>query len=406
MFSITVVKNSRLSHLLILGIFAVGRFAVGLTIHYEMTVPKKWSNQTIREKLEALRQACMDMAVVEVSELQEFKGDECAFADDKGEPFRWAKIQAARRLESSWNLSEFYFQLPNHAILFTVTVAPGCEPMNLGVRDFSPFVCPKRHVDANGRLAKPAWSLAVEAGSYHPGATKVLKDFTKKWQLHRLPFSDSAHRTQKTLLFEEFYSVRIVEGRHISHRRGSAPSWVMVELADRNKDYIRWRFTGTLQEAPALFTSDEFKADMERLVSGEEYRIPGEMGTWASFCKTQFANEHGLPNFLRAHMTVCAVLEKAQELGFKVRVKDEGEFWTKRDVKALAEEVGKWDQMIAAMFGAIKDAAPEGVLESPIQKRSDFEHLEMKGIQAGYGVVAGKIADYLAKLKLPKPEEE
>ncbi len=30
----------------------------------------------------------------------------------------------------------------------------------------------------------------------------------------------------------------------------------------------------------------------------------------------------------------------------------------------------------------------------------------MKGIQAGYGVVAGKIADYLAKLKLPETEGE
>jgi hypothetical protein len=28
------------------------------------------------------------------------------------------------------------------------------------------------------------------------------------------------------------------------------------------------------------------------------------------------------------------------------------------------------------------------------------------GLQAGYGIVAGKIADYLAKLKLPKPESE
>jgi hypothetical protein len=72
----------------------------------------------------------------------------------------------------------------------------------------------------------------------------------------------------------------------------------------------------------------------------------------------------------------------------------------------LAEEVGQWDQMIAAMFGTMKDAAPEGVLESPIQNRADFEHLEMKGLQAGYGTVAGKLRDYLAKLKLPKTEGE
>ncbi|MGO9112719.1 MAG: hypothetical protein ACLP9L_26090, partial [Thermoguttaceae bacterium] len=52
-----------------------------------------------------------------------------------------------------------------------------------------------------------------------------------------------------------------------------------------------------------------------------------------------------------------------------------------------------------ATAGTMKDATPEGVLESPIQNRADFEHLEMKGLQAGYGVVTGKIADYLAKLK-------
>ena len=139
---------------------------------------------------------------------------------------------------------------------------------------------------------------------------------------------------------------------------------------------------------------------------GRGVTIPGETGTWSSFCKTQFANEFGLPNFLRAHMTVCAILEKAQDLGFKVTVHDEGEFWTKRDVKALAEKVGQWDQMLAAMFGTMKDAAPEGVLQSPIQNRADFEHLEMKGLQAGYGTVAGKIVDFLRKLKPPTTEGE
>ena len=175
---------------------------------------------------------------------------------------------------------------------------------------------------------------------------------------------------------------------------------------DQNKGHIRWRFKGSIEEARKLFTSAEFKDDMERMLHGEEYTVPGETGTWGSFCKTQFANEFGLPNFLRAHMTVCAILEKAQDLGFKVTVNDEREFWTKRDVKALAEVVGQWDQMIAAMFGTMKDAAPEGVLESPMQNRADFEHLEMKGLQAGYGIMAGKIADYLAKLKLPKTEGE
>ena len=46
---------------------------MGLTIHYSMSVRKKWSPETIRAKLEALRQFCMDLPVEEVSELMRFK---------------------------------------------------------------------------------------------------------------------------------------------------------------------------------------------------------------------------------------------------------------------------------------------------------------------------------------------
>ena len=377
---------------------------MGLTIHYELTVPNKWSIETVRAKLEALRQACMDLPVANVSELQEFKGEECRQAENPDEPSRWAKIQSARSVKSPWDFSGFYFQPPHHSIMFTVNLVPGCEPMNLGIRAFPPFVFPKRQVGADGRLRKPAWSLAVTDANRHPASAKILKKFSMRWQLHRLRWSDDYPDSQETLLFEEFYRACVVQGRHISHRRGDAPSWVLVELVDQNKGHIRWRFKGSIEDARKLFRSAEFKADIDRLVWGEENTIPGETGTWASFCKTQFANEYGMPNFLRAHMTVCAILEKAQDIGFKVKVDDESGFWTKRDVKDLAEVVGQWDQMIAAMFGTMKDAIP-GVV-SPIQNRTDFEHLEMKGQQAGYGIVAGKIADYLANLKKPEIEEE
>ncbi len=386
--------------ILCIGIFA----SMGLTIHYELTVPNKWSIATVREKLDALRQACMDLPVVGVSELQEFKGDDCKGSKD--DSFGWAKTQSARQVESPWEHGYIHFQQPHHMIVFAVEVAPGCEPMNIGIRAFPPYVFQKRDVESDGKARKPAWSLAVTAASYHPDSAKLLKQFGKRWQLHRLPWSDDYPRSEQDLVRGEFYRVCVAQGRYMSHRRGYAPSWVLIELADQHKGYIRWRFTGSIEEARKLFTSTDFEDDMERLLHGEEYTVPGETGTWTSFCKTQFANEFGIANFLRAHMTVCAILEKAQDVGFKVTVKDEGDFWTKRDVKALAETVGQWDQMIAAMYGTMKDAAPDAVLESPIQNRPDFEHLEMKGRQAGYGVVAGKIADYLAKLKLPKTEEE
>ncbi len=372
---------------------------MGLTIHYELTVPNNWSIETVREKLESVRQACMDLPVIEVSDLQEFTGAECRAGEDKAALFRWAKIQAGRTLDSPWQPGISHYQPPHHLLVFEVLLAPACEPMNLGICDFPPFVIPKRQVGADGRLSKPAWSLAVTDARENPAAARNLKKFARRWRLRRLPWSVGYQRTLKTLAWEPFYRACIVEGRHISHRRGNTSPWAMIELEDLCKGYIRWRFKGTVEEAQELFASAEFKEDMERLVFGEENTIPGETGTWGSFCKTQYSNQFGLPTFLRAHMTVCAILEKAQDMWFKVFVHDEGEFWTKRDVKALAEEVAQWDQMIAAMFGTMKDAAPEGVLESPIQNRPDFEHLEMKGLQAGYGIIAGKIADYLARLK-------
>ena len=55
----------------------------------------------------------------------------------------------------------------------------------------------------------------------------------------------------------------------------------------------------------------------------------------------------------------------------------------KYDVKALVEEVGDWNEMIAATFGALSDVvggSPLG-MESPISAFPDFEHLEFKGQQ-------------------------
>ena len=54
-------------------------------------------------------------------------------------------------------------------------------------------------------------------------------------------------------------------------------------------------------------------------------------------------------------------------------------------MKALVEEVGEWNEMIAATSGAINDmlkasGSPLG-MESPISAFPDFERLEFKGQQ-------------------------
>jgi hypothetical protein len=102
---------------------------------------------------------------------------------------------------------------------------------------------------------------------------------------------------------------------------------------------------------------------------------------WKSFCKTQYASNPdcgGVVNFLRCHLTLIALLDKAKELGFLYEVYDEGGFWDKRDVEALVKEIGSWNQMIAAFGGKLKDVLGDG-LECTIAKYPNFEQLEAAG---------------------------
>lgn len=104
--------------------------------------------------------------------------------------------------------------------------------------------------------------------------------------------------------------------------------------------------------------------------------------SWSSFCKTQYASNPrhgGVENFLRCHITMIKLLDYAKQLGILSSVDDEGNFWKKRDVKALANEVGDWNTTLAGWVGRIKDALGDDVMCSPISKFPNFEHLEAKG---------------------------
>jgi hypothetical protein len=105
---------------------------------------------------------------------------------------------------------------------------------------------------------------------------------------------------------------------------------------------------------------------------------------WGSFCKTQYASNPqcgGVPNFLRCHLTVIAMLDRAKELGCLEEVSDEGGFWERRDLPALVREIGSWNEMIAAFGGKLKDLLGNGPLnlESAIAQFPNFERLEAAG---------------------------
>lgn len=102
---------------------------------------------------------------------------------------------------------------------------------------------------------------------------------------------------------------------------------------------------------------------------------------WSSFCKTQYASDPkcgGVQNFLRCHLTVIAMLEKAKELGCLDGVGGESHFWEQRDVEALVKEIGSWNELIAAFGGRLKDVLGGGI-EMPIAEYPNFASLELAG---------------------------
>jgi len=169
-------------------------------------------------------------------------------------------------------------------------------------------------------------------------------------------------------------------------------------------DWKRWRRWLQANGHDRLEFPDDEKFQQKRkvktgLASGWRY---------SSFCKTQYASspaEGGIPNFIRCHLCVIHLLDRIAALpGVKVEVQDEGKYgpsrysddpWVEKpvytwhegkyDVKALVEEVGEWNTMIATTFGALNDMLKASgaavAVESPIMAYPDFERLEFKGQQ-------------------------
>jgi hypothetical protein len=98
---------------------------MGLTIHYCIEAGKDWTRRQIRQKLEDTRRFALSLPVVSVSEVVEFRGKDCDYQANEREgetpdeaeardPYRWAKIQAGRYVESPWRPGESQQQAPSH----------------------------------------------------------------------------------------------------------------------------------------------------------------------------------------------------------------------------------------------------------------------------------------------------
>ncbi len=136
---------------------------------------------------------------------------------------------------------------------------------------------------------------------------------------------------------------------------------------------------------PANFGLCKYPAFIEVEVpgTGRRRRIRTKLSgwSWSSFCKTQYASNPecgGTENFLRCHLAVIKMLDHANAIGVLDDVSDEGDFWTNRDMKSLAQEVGQWNVSMAGFVGQMKDIFGDD-FQSPITSFGDFEHLEAKG---------------------------
>jgi len=114
---------------------------------------------------------------------------------------------------------------------------------------------------------------------------------------------------------------------------------------------------------------------------GVRLAVPQHRGRWFGdwHCKTQYASDPALggnENFLRAHLSVVAVLDAARELGFGLEVDDEGTYWESRSVPALLTELDRNNRLVAGLAGMLKDRLGPGNLVGSILARADFERLE------------------------------
>jgi hypothetical protein len=121
--------------------------------------------------------------------------------------------------------------------------------------------------------------------------------------------------------------------------------------------------------------------------NGKRVRTRLDGWRWSSFCKTQYASNPdcgGLDNFIRCHLGVVKLLDYAADLKILAEVKDESGYFEKRNAVELVKEIGEWNEMIAGLFGKMKDTLEllghdAKTLISEIAKYPNFEHLEADG---------------------------
>jgi len=114
---------------------------------------------------------------------------------------------------------------------------------------------------------------------------------------------------------------------------------------------------------------------------GRELRTKKGAG-WrlAGFSKTQYASLHGWEHFQRCHCAVVDLLAACRTPGLRVNISDEGDYWPRRSLARLRENLDHLNGLVAATAGVLKDADETAAgVQSPIFAHQNFERLEAEG---------------------------
>jgi hypothetical protein len=111
-------------------------------------------------------------------------------------------------------------------------------------------------------------------------------------------------------------------------------------------------------------------------------RYPG-MRHWTltSYCKTQYAGQHGIEHFLACHRRIVSLLDLWRDFGVDVKVTDEGEYWETRSLERLRQRLATYDRLVAAVAGTLTDDLGKGEagVQAEIFNHAHFERLEAEG---------------------------
>ena len=108
-------------------------------------------------------------------------------------------------------------------------------------------------------------------------------------------------------------------------------------------------------------------------------------------------------------MAAVDLLNAARPLGLRVRLNDEGGYWPHRRLTLVRERLAQMNSVVAALAGALKDAADETggqTVQSPIFAPPHFERIEAEGAAANAEHLRSAVATVLGPGGAPPPRAE